>query len=75
MNLKKSRPPGRVLHIRIDDVGGFHGVAVLPSAFDGAAVFKLRTRTRLKALTLTRVYHLILDDGIGSPSIKILRRL
>src|SRR5450631_3116819 len=57
--------PIQILHVRIDHVGSFHGVAGLPRPLDGAACFKVTHPNAIERLTFTRLDHLILDDRVG----------
>src|SRR6202789_3758797 len=57
--------PVQILHIRIDHIGGLHGVPRLPCALDGAARFEVAHPDAVEGLTFARLDHFVLDDRVG----------
>src|SRR6202041_2801446 len=56
--------PVQILHIRIDHVGGLHGVPRLPCALDGPARFEVAHPDGVEGPPFARLDHFVLDDRV-----------
>ena len=54
----------KVLHVNVHDVGSFDRIARLPSLLDRAAGLEIAHANAVERLTLARLDHLVLDDGV-----------